>query len=160
MEALNRFDRALGRIEFALVGLLMCAMVVLVVVAVVMRYVFGAPLIFSYDLSTLLFAWTVFVGLALAERADAHLAVNVIDHMVQPRPRQAIRALRKLLVIAVSVAFAWYGWKLYQRAGGMIPSMRISIRWLYASLPAGFALLVIAQISGLLRILFVSDEQP
>ncbi|WP_168193143.1 TRAP transporter small permease [Rhodophyticola sp. CCM32] len=147
----------LGNAEFAVVGLLMIAMVVLVVVAVFMRYVVVAPLIFSFDLSTLLFAWIVFLGLALAERNQAHLAVTVAGQLLPSRAARVLRLTRQLLLIVVSIFVTWYGWKLFQRAGMTIPSMRISIGWLYASLPIGFALLTLAQIVTFARILICDD---
>jgi len=138
--------------------MLMAAMVGLVVLAVFMRYLVGAPLVFSYDLSTLLFAWTVFVGLALAERQKAHLSVGVIDGVLPPRAGRALKILRQMLVIVISVFAAWFGWKLFQRAGMVIPSMRISIGWLYASLPIGFGLLALAQVVSLMRIVTGNEE--
>lgn len=152
MRKLLDFHKALGRLEFAVTAFLTLAMVTLVVLAVIMRYAIGSPLVFSFDLSTLLFAWMVFLGLALAERDGVHLAVDILDGYLPPRARKTLRIMRKILVLAVSAATTWFGWKLFQRAGMTIPSMRISIGWLYASLPIGFALLTLAQAVKLLQI--------
>ncbi|WP_157384423.1 TRAP transporter small permease [Nitratireductor soli] len=149
MNAVRALARGLDRLVFALCAILTIAMVILVVVAVGMRYVAGAPLVYSYDLSTLLFAWLVFLGLSLAERDRAHLAVDLIDAALPAGAAKALRVARQLLLVALSLYLCWIGWKLAQRAGMTIPSMRISIRWLYASLPVGFLLLGLSQLFGI-----------
>lgn len=122
------------------------AMVLLVVVAVVMRYVFGAPLTYSYDLSTLIFAWIVFLGLSIAEFDRSHLAVDVIDQMVPPALLPVLVVARQIGLAMLTFAIAYIGWRLYSRAGMIMPSLRISIGWLYASMPIGFLLLGVAQL--------------
>ena len=128
-------------------------MVALVVVAVTMRYVFGAPLTYSYDLSTLVFAWIVFLGLALAEFDRSHLAVDVIDAAVPPRLLPVLLVVRQVALALLTFAMAYIGWQLFQRAGMVMPALRISIGWLYASMPIGFLMLSIAQLLVIPRLL-------
>ena len=158
MRAIGRAARVLDAVVAALCIALTLAMVVLVVAAVVMRYAVGAPLTYSYDLSTLLFAWIVFLGLAVAERDGAHLAVDVLDDALRPRARRTLRVCRKLASAGLALAVAWIGWQLFRRSGMIMPSMRISIGWLYASLPLGFALYALAQV--LSAVLGPADEEP
>lgn len=152
MGAFALMERVIGGILTVATVLVTVAMVGLVIVAVVMRYVFGAPLIYSYDLSTLLFAWMVFLGLAVAERARAHLAVDVIDMALPGRWRATLFAVRQVAMAALSLFIAYIGWQLFSRAGMIMPSLRVSIGWLYAALPIGFALLALFQLLGLARL--------
>ncbi|WIY53784.1 TRAP transporter small permease [Devosia sp. YIM 151766] len=156
MQAFSRkFDAALGGLDRALVALTVIALIVLVGVvfgAVVMRYVFHAPLIFSFDLSTLLFAWVVFVGLAIADHDDAHMGLDLVVKVGNDTIRQALILVRLVLVLALSVYLAWIGWQLYQRTGAQISSLRISARWLYLSMPIGFGLLALSYIGRIVRL--------
>ncbi len=146
-----------GRILDFVLSVLTVAMTVLmallVVVAVVMRYVFGAPLTYSYDLSTLIFAWMVFLGLGLAEFDRAHLAVDVVDEMIPARLYPVLIVVRQIALAMLTLAMASIGWQLFQRAGMIMPSLRISIGWLYASMPIGFLLLSLAQILVIPKVL-------
>jgi TRAP-type C4-dicarboxylate transport system permease small subunit len=145
MTFLNRAEAIFTGIVFFFTALVTVAMVALVIVSVVMRYVFNNPLVFSYDLSTLLFAWAVFLGLSLAEKENAHLSIDLFSQALSPRAALLHAVVKSLIVLTISVGAFWFGWKLLGRASMTIPSMRISIGWLYASLPAGFALLGIEQ---------------
>ncbi|MHA6690956.1 TRAP transporter small permease [Devosia sp. A449] len=151
----NAFDAVLRGIDRVLIVFGVAVMVVLVGVvfgAVVMRYAFNAPLIFSFDLSTLLFAWVVFVGLAVADRDDAHMGLDLISGIKAPGIRNALTALRIVLVTALCGYLAWTGYQLFIRTGAQIPSLRISARWLYASMPIGFGLLALSYLGRLARL--------
>lgn len=156
LQAISRkIDAALGGLDRALIALSIVALVVLVGVvfmAVAMRYLFNAPLIFSFDLSTLIFAWIVFVGLAIADRDDAHMGLDLVANIDNATVRQALVALRLVLVLALSVYLAWIGWQLYLRTGAQISSLRISAKWLYLSMPIGFGLLALSYIGRIIRL--------
>lgn len=156
LQAISRkIDAALGGLDRALIALSIVALVVLVGVvfmAVAMRYLFNAPLIFSFDLSTLIFAWIVFVGLAIADRDDAHMGLDLVANIANATVRQALVALRLVLVLALSVYLAWIGWQLYLRTGAQISSLRISAKWLYLSMPIGFGLLALSYIGRMIRL--------
>lgn len=151
----RKIDAALGGLDRALIALSIVALVVLVGVvfmAVAMRYLFNAPLIFSFDLSTLIFAWIVFVGLAIADRDDAHMGLDLVANIDNATVRQALVVLRLVLVLALSVYLAWIGWQLYLRTGAQISSLRISAKWLYLSMPIGFGLLALSYIGRIIRL--------
>lgn len=151
MTLLNRIEAFFTGIVFFFTAIVTIAMVALVIVSVVMRYAVNSPLVYSYDLSTLLFAWAVFLGLSLAEKDNAHLSIDLFSKSLSRRAGFAHQVIKSVIVIAISAGAFWYGWKLLGRASMTIPSMRISIGWLYASLPIGFALLGIEQILKLLK---------
>jgi TRAP-type C4-dicarboxylate transport system permease small subunit len=151
MKSLEKLETGLAWAVFAVTGIVMVLMVAVVILSVGMRYLVGSPLVYSYDLSTLLFAWTVFLGLALAEKSDGHLAIDLFSNRLTPRGILVHQVIKSIIVIFISTGAFWTGWKLFDRAGMMIPSMRISIGWLYASMPIGFALLTIEQIIKLLK---------
>lgn len=153
LRLVTRLGAALDLVLSIVTVAILVAMTGLVIVAVVMRYVVGAPLVHSYDLSTLMFAWIVFLGLALAERDGAHLAVDLLEVALPRAPRVALVAVRQVGLAALSLFVAFIGWKLFSRAGMIMPSLRISVGWLYAALPAGFVLLAAAQLLALPRLL-------
>ena len=139
LSRLDRIETVLDRVLSWLAIAILVVMTALVIAAVAARYVFQAPLVYSYDLSTLLFAWVVFLGLFSAERDGAHISLDVLGNVPDGIFRRALMVLKQLILIALAAFMTWIGYRLILRTGMQIPSMRISVRWLYASLPAGFA---------------------
>lgn len=136
---------------------MLVVMVGVVFVAVVARYLFNAPLIFSYDLSTLLFAWVVFLGLFAAERQGAHIGLDLVQNMAHGRARKFLQLAKQVMLIVLAGYITWISYRLVQRTGMQIPSMRISSKWLYASLPIGFAALTLNYLLRLPRILLARE---
>ena len=137
----DRLDRLATGFGAIVSMVLTVVMVAVVLLAVGFRYVLNDPLVYSYDLSTLLFGWMVFLGLGVAERDGAHLGLDVLGFLVPPRVERAAALVRQILVIVIAVYLAWVATRLTLRTGMEITSMRISQKWLYASMPIGFGLL-------------------
>ena len=126
--------------EGLLIALTM-AMVAVVVVAVWFRYVMADPILYSFELSTLLFAWIVFVGMALARVDDAHLGVDLLTGVRSPAIQWVVRVLREAIVLGISAYLTWLAYQLTLRTGVQLTSMRLSAKWLYAAMPIGFGLM-------------------
>lgn len=123
-----------------LLRLLVTLIVAIVAIAVVFRYVFNSPLIFSFDLAVILFVWLVFLGLARAAYEGAHLSVDMLTALLPHRLAFATEIAMRLLMIAAAVFIAIHAYDLTTRTRMEIASMRISMAWLYAAAPTGFAL--------------------
>ena len=113
--------------------------------AVIQRYVFNDPMQYSFDLATLLFAWLVFLGLYTADQEGSHLGLQVFDALPRSRLKFTLAIVRSVFEILLSLFIAWIGFKLVQRSGLQIPSLRIPAHWLYLSLPIGFSLLALSR---------------
>jgi len=89
-------------------------------------------------------AWVVFLGLGLALERGRHIAMTSLLERIPARPRRAV----KLAIDLAGLLFSLYIAKLalditlfVLRSGQSSPTLDISMGWLYAAMPAGFALL-------------------
>jgi TRAP-type C4-dicarboxylate transport system permease small subunit len=140
-KALDRIDRWLTALALCVTVPVLIAITVVVLIAVLYRYVLSAPIIYSFDLSTLLFSWMVFIGLIVGERDGTHLNLDILGFALTPRVERWIVFVRHLFAAVLCIFVAWVGYKLASRTAIEIPSMRISQKWLYAGMPIGFAML-------------------
>ena len=91
-------------------------------------------------------AWVVFLGLGLALERRRHIAMTSILERLAPRVRRGVR----LVIDLVGACFSLYIAKLaieitafVVRSGQMSPTLDVSMAWLYAAMPVGFALLAV-----------------
>ncbi|UHD45956.1 TRAP transporter small permease [Aureimonas altamirensis] len=155
---LNRIENAIVCAITAVAIVTLLAIVVIVFTAVVMRYGFNSAMVFSYDISTLLFAWLIFLGLIVAERDGAHMGIDAIDRVPVAWLRRVVVTARYALLLATAIYLCRIGISLVERSGNQIPSLRISARWLYMALPIGFGLLSLSYLGRLLRVCFTRGE--
>jgi TRAP-type C4-dicarboxylate transport system permease small subunit len=134
-----------------LIGLV-TAIVAIVSIAVVFRYVLNMPLIFSFDLATILFVWLVFLGLAQAAHEGAHLAVDLFTGFLPESAARALDVLVRLLMVAIAMFLIRYSWDLAMRTRMEIASMRISMIWVYMAVPIGFLIFALYEAFSLVRL--------
>ena len=77
----------------------------------VVTRVLGAPWVWLQQVTTAFFAWGVFVGMAAATRRNDHFYLTEITKRMTGAPRTAIEVANRLVVLAVALALAYFGWQ-------------------------------------------------
>ena len=136
----------LKRIDEWLIALLLAAMTLLTFVQVVMRYVFNSGFTWAVELTGILFAGMIFIGISYGVRVGAHIGVDAVVKLLPPKPRRITSIIAVLLCI-VYAGMVIYGSTIYvlkmQSAGIELEDLPIPMWTVRAILPLGFALLVL-----------------
>ena len=132
--------RQMAGLPDALAALLLLVVTVLVCAQVLVRYALGGSLVWSEELTRLLFVWMVLVAAVSAPR----MQVDFIVELLPPRLRALQRLLVELLVIGLTVVLIQGAWGMMDlRQFDNYITLGISVRWLYLSLfLAGIAWLI------------------
>jgi TRAP-type C4-dicarboxylate transport system permease small subunit len=138
-------------------GLLLVMMVVLcldVFLGVFSRYVIARTFTWYDEIARLLFAWIVFLGAAVGVRRSAHFRLHLLVDRFPPGTRRGVHVLGVLVVMGFGLLLIQQGWKLvelgqFQRT----PVMGLSKQYVYASVPAGGALIILYSLPLLWRAL-------
>jgi len=157
----TRFSRAIDRIVGAATRVASWIWLVLlgvIVLNVAMRYVLGSGRIEFEELQWHLYALGFLIGLGAADRADAHIRVDVLRDRLSLEARAWIELYGLLLLffpfvtLVVVSALPFVAESFAQ--GEVSPSPGgLPLRWaIKAALPAGFALLGVAGLSRLSRV--------
>lgn len=106
-------DRTLG----AAAAIILFAMMMITVIDVAGRYVFARPLPGGFELTQVLLAQLIFVGLPLVTARHGHVTITLTDRWFNP-PAAAIRdRMVNLLCALVTAGIAWRLWLLADRLG-------------------------------------------
>ena len=65
-------------------GFFTCLMTLIVVYAVVARYIFNSPIGWSEEIAVYLMIWVVFLGAAYTLKEDAHIGVDILISKLPP----------------------------------------------------------------------------
>ncbi|MDT8440071.1 MAG: TRAP transporter small permease subunit [Desulfuromonadales bacterium] len=107
-----------------LTAYLIVPLVLVVVYEVFMRYLFNAPTTWGFELTTFLYGMHFVLGFAFTHKHNGHVAIDVFEARLAPRPRVLLRIATNLLfflptvgLIAVwSVIYAADSWRDWERA--------------------------------------------
>jgi len=143
----------------ALLAALMAAMCVLVFVGVGFRYVLFAPIVWAEEVAELCLVWATFLGAYLAYRRGQHIVVESLTGMLPRRWRRRLRLLIHAL-LALFMGMLVVQGTLYARAflDAYSPIVELPLGVIYAALPAGAALFLIAVLADFARELRGREE--
>jgi len=104
----------------------------------------GRPWLWLQEVTSTFFIYGIFIGAAVATRRNDHLFLAAIGESMTGRPRLMIETAIRLVVIAVGLFMAWFGYVNFLRGFGSfrMPSMT-PIASLYAAIPISGALIAL-----------------
>ncbi len=102
----------IGRIENALLALLVLILVVLAGAQIVLRDFFDTGLSWADPLMRSLVLWTGMLGALAAVRDDKHIALDVLQRFLSPKAQRAARIVTLGFTAMVCAVMAYYSYSL------------------------------------------------
>jgi tripartite ATP-independent transporter DctM subunit len=133
-------------------GILVLVEVLILFAGVVARYGFGAPLVWTDELASILFLWLAMLGAVVAFRRAEHMRMTALVARAGPRTRLFLEGL----ALSAALAFLLVLMKpAYDHAAGetfiTTPALEISNVWRAAALPVGLGLMIFTGLTRLAR---------
>ena len=147
--------------EEAIVVALMALMSILIGVQIFMRYVMGASLSWSEELSRYFFIWATYVGVAYAVRKDAHIRVTMGTDLLSRTGQIYVRVLTHVVFGAFALFVMYQGWFMVEktfRFGQKSASLGIPMGIIYLAPFTGFLLVVLRLLQAIVLDLRSSRE--
>ncbi|TEA73078.1 TRAP transporter small permease [Pollutimonas harenae] len=148
MTVIRLLDRSLFKLVSAVTQLLILSAVAAGFYQVIARFVLESPADWSEAWTRASLIWTVMLGVALAFRQGAMLSVEMLHSFLAPRNKRWLEHV--ILVICVSFLgfMAWAGGQMTWRVRFQtMPSLEVSISWVYISIPIGMVLAILAVVA-------------
>ena len=141
---LGRIDDLTAKAEDTLVAYLHGAISVMVILAVILRYVFNNPLTWGEELIVALLTWMVFLGAAAAIRSQMHIRIDVMAPVFRHPKFSWLNVVTVLLgmVIIIAAIVSCYEFVLQELVVNS-PMMGISKAWIVSAMPVGLALMLL-----------------
>jgi TRAP-type transport system small permease protein len=150
--------------EFVLVPLTIFFFLV-VLVAVLTRYLLSIAIIESIELTRLSFNWVCFLGAAVAVHRMAHIRVTFLVKRLPQRLHALVLLVVYLAMLTLFVLMVTEGWGLYLRVRRtFFPALGWSQGLLYLSLPVSGAIMAVHAVYGTVasaaHVLGIAGSEP
>ncbi|MBO8154508.1 TRAP transporter small permease [Thermovirga sp.] len=151
LEKINSlFDKLLKQVVIIVMG----AMLAVIFVQVIARYVFHNSLSFSEELARYLFVWCVFLCLPVVHRRGGHMVVGVLSERLEGFPLKALRLVAQFLTLVFMIIIFKNGITMIQRTYFQTsPALQIKMSYVYYALPIGSAAMILNTIEEMLKTL-------
>jgi TRAP-type C4-dicarboxylate transport system permease small subunit len=126
-------------------------MVVVTSVEVFARYVLNSAIFWSEEFSRYAFIWVVFLGAPLGILNNIHVGMDIFLRLASPR----VQGIMSIISHAGMFVFSFFLFKLGLEATHLgrfqlTPALQISKSWIYAGIPIGGSLMMLATIRSLI----------
>lgn len=141
---MRRIERGFVVLNGAVVIAGLAVMAVVIGWNVAGRYLGGHALPWADEVARYTMIWLTFLGSGLALREGAHVAITNAQEAL-PGPAQ--RLLRWAILLTLFGFFAFMVWVgidyMNRMAIQKSAALRLPMKWVYAAMPAGFALMIL-----------------
>ena len=139
----------INKITEIITSLMVVVTICTVFAGVFVRYILHSSLTYSFELSTLLYAHIIFLGLSLALKEGSLIGVDIITNLLNSTWKNVLEIFSLMVMLVIAVLLSYYGFQLLLKTNARLSALQLSIRYLYLSLPVGFALFALNLIGNL-----------
>ena len=143
LKAYSRFLDFLTKILRVVLVIFVAAMCLIMIYQVIMRYVFLDSKPWCEELTLYLMIATIFLGLGIASRQEAHLQVDFLLRLYSPKIRCLMEIICNLITIAVMVVLIVYSISLIGHATARSITMPLTMKQIYVIFPVSSAILIL-----------------
>ncbi len=136
--------------------------VIIVTMQVFMRYVMHNSLTWSEELTRYLYLWQTWIGVSYAALKGSHLRITILRDALPARGKQIL----EIFVTIIWLAFAGFVFYESVRAvsiiakfGQVSSALRIPMKFCYASIPVGMALMSVRLVEKSIKDLLSSRKE-
>ncbi|WP_247747369.1 TRAP transporter small permease [Alkalihalobacillus sp. BA299] len=157
--SLSFIDKTINFLDL-LASVLMVLLTLVVFSEVLSRYVFNFPLVFSNELTQILFPWVIFIAIISVTKNEGHLSINFFRELLPRAAQKWAFIFSKLVMLFFSVYMMFSSYQLAQSvASQVLPLLRISRAWLFYSVVVSFAAITIILLYQL-ALIFINKLEP
>ncbi len=157
MPVIKSAEAWVAKIEGVVIFVSIVALIVMLFLQVLFRFVLEAPLAFTEELARLLFAWLIFIGAAHALYVSQHFMVDIVYKHLPSAMQRAAGYLADIATIVFAVLLAWSGYGLAMHGTQVLPVLGLPAWTQNAAFPVGMALLAFHAVCFMLRREHVGD---
>jgi len=148
--------RWIEKLEEYLLAVLLAVMVSITFMQVIARYIFNYSFVWALEVTTVLFAWLIFIGMSYGVRVGSHIGVDALVKSLGPKAARIVGSIAALLCIVYAVIVTIGGYQYVKKmhdVGILMQDVPIE-QWIpRLVLPIGFSLLALRFAQVLYRLL-------
>lgn len=147
-------DRLITSVAIAVSISALVAMFVALMLEVIVRYVTNSGLGWTTEVPNLLFPWLVMGGIVLAAQRGQHISVRVLLQFLSIGATRVLFIFLHAMLFSVFVYLYFVGLQVIEVTGSEVfPVTRMSAKWAYLSLLAGFVGIALTALTSVVYLL-------
>lgn len=125
------------------------------------RYVLQAPLTWSEDVTSMSFAWFIFIGMAAVHNRRGHVGLDIFTALMSDRAQLFVQRIGDILMVIICgyIAYLCTLQAIVSHGTAHTTVLAIPLSYFFASLALGFGLMAVRSITFILGVPPVADME-
>ena len=133
---MRQINKILDKVVYLASAISSISFFVVIILAIISRYIFKTPILASIELSRLLFIWSCFLAAALTYRRRAHVSITYIfDKLPQTGQKILTFCTHLLVLLFMGIIFYQSIIVTYLLWPSKLPMLQITQSWFYLPVP-------------------------
>ncbi|WZL72772.1 TRAP transporter small permease [Clostridiaceae bacterium 35-E11] len=150
---MEKAKKIFGNIERDICSILLGAMLLILSLQVVLRFVFNNSNSWSEELARYLFIWLVHIGIAYAAKEYAHIRIEALQGFFPKPIRKYIALIGEIILLIFSIVLVYisvqYTHKMFVTKQSSL-GLKLNMGYVYMSIPIGYALLGLRTVQNII----------
>lgn len=152
---MRTFAVRIAQILELVAGAALSLMVAVILLQVLMRYGMSDGLIWGEEFARIMMIAAALLGAAVAHWQGKHIRFDLVEHLLSTSMRRGLALVAELVVLATLVTLVIAGWELAaENAMQESLTLGMSMVYIYALVPLGFAWMAAASLRRFIIVLF------
>ncbi len=153
------FKKVLSNLDQTISAIALAGIVIFVTINVFCRYILGYIFNWMEELSTILFVWCTFLGIASAYKSNDHVGINVLVSLFPKNIQRIIMIIVNLFCLVVSVKILTLSFTFCQSSWAKTtPIIGLPYSFVNISITIGFALMIVYSILKIIKLIKCKPE--
>lgn len=150
----NREDNMSKKMTISeiVLAFMMSVIIVMVLLGIMSRYIFGKPLSFTEEVARLFFVWVVFIGSVEAFRRNKHIKIESFFNIFPKNIKKIINKIIILIITAVLILLVFTGLKVVKSTSfADLTVLPLPASSFYLAVPFSSVLMLVCILSRLIH---------
>jgi TRAP-type C4-dicarboxylate transport system permease small subunit len=148
---MRSYKKILMFLEELVPAALFAIIVAAVLLGVITRYVFNAPLLWTGQLGLLSFVWMFSLSASGAWRKNMHIGVDLLSSFLPARAQLVQKLVIQLVASVILVICIYFAVILTQETTKVLQTLNTHYVWVYSAIPVGFSLMLLHTVEEIVR---------
>lgn len=140
---MRSYKKILMFLEESVPAALFVVIVAAVLLGVITRYVFNAPLLWTGQLGLLSFVWMFSLSVSGAWRKNMHIGVDLLSTFLPVRAQTIQKLVIQLVAAVILVICIYFAVVLTNETTKVLQTLNTHYVWVYSAIPVGFSLMLL-----------------
>ncbi len=149
--AVKKVSDIVDKVCLAIIVAILGTMVVVTMAQIISRLA-GDAYIWTEELNRFLLIWGTLIGAGCAYKEGSHISITFVQSMCSAKTERMLRMVVHMVCLVAFVAMMYFSFEYAMKQVQLAAVLRIPMKYMYLSVPIGFALMALHALNAVLQI--------